>query len=120
MEQPMISQAELDELQQQADSFGPSVAAAAAGIDYDDGSGVGVVCGASTTSTSSRYTLPASMPTSIVFPNNSLDVDSTTDSNRDTALTLGCAGGHDDMVRLLISRGANIGVYFGRGCPQGP
>ncbi|XP_059471305.1 ankyrin repeat domain-containing protein 17 isoform X2 [Neocloeon triangulifer] len=37
-----------------------------------------------------------------------IDVDSETDSNHDTALTLGCAGGHEDLVELLISRGANI------------
>jgi ankyrin repeat domain-containing protein 17 len=38
-----------------------------------------------------------------------MDVDSETDSNHDTALTLGCAGGHEDLVELLISRGADIG-----------
>ncbi|XP_068908725.1 ankyrin repeat domain-containing protein 17 isoform X12 [Tenebrio molitor] len=37
-----------------------------------------------------------------------LDVDSKTDSNHDTALTLACAGGHDDLVELLINRGADI------------
>jgi ankyrin repeat protein len=40
---------------------------------------------------------------------HSMDVDSETDSNHDTALTLGCAGGHEDLVELLISRGADIG-----------
>ncbi|XP_065353147.1 ankyrin repeat domain-containing protein 17 isoform X5 [Cloeon dipterum] len=37
-----------------------------------------------------------------------IDVDSETDSNHDTALTLACAGGHEDLVELLLSRGANI------------
>ncbi|XP_063908779.1 ankyrin repeat domain-containing protein 17 isoform X5 [Zophobas morio] len=37
-----------------------------------------------------------------------LDVDSKTDSNHDTALTLACAGGHEDLVDLLINRGADI------------
>lgn len=38
-----------------------------------------------------------------------MDVDSETDSNHDTALTLGCAGGHEELVELLLSRGADIG-----------
>lgn len=37
-----------------------------------------------------------------------MDVDSETDSNHDTALTLACAGGHEDLVELLLSRGADI------------
>lgn len=37
-----------------------------------------------------------------------IDVDSETDSNHDTALTLACAGGHEELVKLRISRGANI------------
>lgn len=43
-----------------------------------------------------------------VVPEKIIDVDSKTDSNHDTALTLACAGGHDDLVELLLQRGANI------------
>ena len=41
-------------------------------------------------------------------PEKTIDVDSETDSNHDTALTLACAGGHEELVDLLISRKANI------------
>lgn len=42
-------------------------------------------------------------------PFSCMEVDSETDSNHDTALTLACAGGHEDLVDLLVSRGADIG-----------
>lgn len=35
-------------------------------------------------------------------------MDSETDSNHDTALTLACAGGHEELVQLLLNRNANI------------
>lgn len=38
----------------------------------------------------------------------SLLVSSQTESNHDTALTLACAGGHEELVSVLIARGANI------------
>ena len=41
------------------------------------------------------------------FPNR-IDVDCETESNHDTALTLSCAGGHEELVALLLQRGANI------------
>lgn len=37
-----------------------------------------------------------------------MDVDSETESNHDTALTLACAGGHEELVELLLNRGADI------------
>eukprot|EP00094_Tigriopus_californicus_P009181 TCALIF_08851-PA protein Name:"Similar to Ankrd17 Ankyrin repeat domain-containing protein 17 (Mus musculus)" AED:0.38 eAED:0.38 QI:0/0.53/0.37/0.75/1/1/16/0/2553 len=41
-------------------------------------------------------------------PTPLVDLDSETDSNHDTALTLACAGGHEELVTLLLDRGANI------------
>ena len=38
----------------------------------------------------------------------SLELDAQTESNHDTALTFACAGGHADLVSLLLSRGADI------------
>ncbi|GFR95208.1 ankyrin repeat domain-containing protein 17 [Elysia marginata] len=38
----------------------------------------------------------------------SVDVNSQTESTHDTALTLACAGGHAELVRLLLAKGANI------------
>lgn len=35
-------------------------------------------------------------------------MDSQTESNHDTALTVACAGGHEELVKLLLVRGANI------------
>lgn len=46
------------------------------------------------------------------LPTPLIDVDSETDSNHDTALTLACAGGHDELVQLLLTRGANIGEFI--------
>uniref|UniRef100_A0A8C2JG06 Ankyrin repeat and KH domain containing 1 n=1 Tax=Cyprinus carpio TaxID=7962 RepID=A0A8C2JG06_CYPCA len=38
----------------------------------------------------------------------SVDIDAHTESNHDTALTLACAGGHEELVSVLIARGAKI------------
>ena len=42
----------------------------------------------------------------------SVDLDSETESNHDTALTLACAGGHEELVKLLLERGADIGLFW--------
>lgn len=48
-----------------------------------------------------------------------IDVDQQTDSNHDTALTLAAAGGHDELVTLLLTKEADIehrdkkGMRFG-------
>lgn len=44
----------------------------------------------------------------VINSGRTIDVDSETDSNHDTALTLACAGGHEELVELLLARGANI------------
>nr|XP_044986161.1 ankyrin repeat domain-containing protein 17 isoform X6 [Jaculus jaculus] len=41
-----------------------------------------------------------------VFP--AIDIDAQTESNHDTALTLACAGGHEELVQTLLERGAGI------------
>ncbi|XP_074529851.1 ankyrin repeat and KH domain-containing protein 1 isoform X6 [Halichoeres trimaculatus] len=57
---------------------------------------------------------PAQMPANIASPPSvlplypSVDIDAHTESNHDTALTLACAGGHEELVSVLIARGANI------------
>jgi ankyrin repeat protein len=37
-----------------------------------------------------------------------IDLDAATESNHDTALTVACAGGHEELVKLLIEKGAHI------------
>lgn len=37
-----------------------------------------------------------------------IDLDTFTESNHDTALTVACSGGHEDLVKLLIEKGAHI------------
>uniref|UniRef100_A0A8C5P634 Ankyrin repeat domain-containing protein 17 n=1 Tax=Leptobrachium leishanense TaxID=445787 RepID=A0A8C5P634_9ANUR len=41
-----------------------------------------------------------------IYP--SIDIDAQTESNHDTALTLACAGGHEELVQTLLERNANI------------
>lgn len=50
-----------------------------------------------------------SPPSEQVLSTPPVDLDSATESNHDTALTLACAGGHEELVRLLLGRGADIG-----------
>ncbi|XP_073932961.1 ankyrin repeat and KH domain-containing protein 1 isoform X10 [Castor canadensis] len=47
-----------------------------------------------------------SQPLPPVYP--SVDIDAHTESNHDTALTLACAGGHEELVSVLIARDAKI------------
>ncbi|XP_028314515.1 ankyrin repeat and KH domain-containing protein 1 isoform X2 [Gouania willdenowi] len=57
---------------------------------------------------------PTQTPANIANPPSvlplypSVDIDAHTESNHDTALTLACAGGHEELVSVLIARGANI------------
>ncbi|XP_059621039.1 ankyrin repeat and KH domain-containing protein mask isoform X3 [Phlebotomus argentipes] len=65
--------------------------------------GYNVDAAGATAAAQQQFAVQAASP-----PDKTIDVDSETDSNHDTALTLACAGGHEDLVELLISRGANI------------
>ncbi|XP_062379878.1 ankyrin repeat and KH domain-containing protein 1-like isoform X2 [Sardina pilchardus] len=56
-----------------------------------------------TQSTANGLSPPSALP---LYP--SVDIDAHTESNHDTALTLACAGGHEELVSVLIARGANI------------
>lgn len=51
--------------------------------------------------------VPAQSPVSPPL-SPAIDIDQVTDSNHDTALTIACAGGHDELVQLLLARGSNI------------
>ena len=53
----------------------------------------------------STYYVP-DLPPSSYEP--AIEIDQHTDSNHDTALTLAAAGGHDDLVELLLAQGASI------------
>ncbi|NP_001191021.1 ankyrin repeat and KH domain-containing protein 1 [Xenopus tropicalis] len=59
-----------------------------------------------TPSSLSLQSTPTPQPLLSTFP--SIDIDAHTESNHDTALTLGCAGGHEELVSVLITRSANI------------
>ncbi|XP_012556375.1 ankyrin repeat domain-containing protein 17 isoform X1 [Hydra vulgaris] len=45
-----------------------------------------------------------------------VDINQATESNHDTALTIACAGGHDELVQLLLARGASIEHRDKKGC----
>ena len=45
-----------------------------------------------------------------------INIDQQTESNHDTALTLACAGGYDELVELLITHGANLEHRDKKGC----
>uniref|UniRef100_A0A670J3V4 Ankyrin repeat and KH domain containing 1 n=1 Tax=Podarcis muralis TaxID=64176 RepID=A0A670J3V4_PODMU len=55
------------------------------------------------------FPLTLSVTSQSVLPTYpSVDIDAHTESNHDTALTLACAGGHEELVSVLIARGASI------------
>jgi ankyrin repeat protein len=45
-----------------------------------------------------------------------IDIDMQTESNHDTALTLACSGGHDELVELLLEKGADVEHRDKKGC----
>ncbi|XP_048578543.1 ankyrin repeat and KH domain-containing protein 1 isoform X2 [Nematostella vectensis] len=66
-------------------------------------------------STSSLPLTPSPSPVSPPFT-AAFDVDQQTDSNHDTALTLAAAGGHDELVQLLLAKGSDIEHRDKKGC----
>ncbi|XP_069055397.1 ankyrin repeat and KH domain-containing protein 1 isoform X3 [Pleurodeles waltl] len=56
--------------------------------------------GSQAASSVTNQSVPPAYPT--------VDIEAHTESNHDTALTLACAGGHEELVSVLIARGANI------------
>lgn len=53
--------------------------------------------------------IPAPSPSPVTPPLPPLvDIDQATESNHDTALTIACAGGYDELVQVLLARNANI------------
>ncbi|XP_038061254.1 ankyrin repeat domain-containing protein 17-like isoform X2 [Patiria miniata] len=89
---------------------------------------VGTQCGSSLTC---RVTPPLTLSTSTAFPTPDpvhhpspsspnilyvpqftphppVEVDAQTESNHDTALTVACAGGHDELVQMLLEKSANM------------
>ncbi|XP_033643957.1 ankyrin repeat domain-containing protein 17-like isoform X1 [Asterias rubens] len=90
---------------------------------------VGTQCGSS--SLSCRVTSPLTLTTTAAVPNPDavhhpspssphiyytppftphppVEVDAQTESNHDTALTVACAGGHDELVQMLLEKSANM------------
>ncbi|XP_068021840.1 ankyrin repeat domain-containing protein 17 isoform X4 [Melanerpes formicivorus] len=51
---------------------------------------------------------PIISPSAMLPMYPAIDIDAQTESNHDTALTLACAGGHEELVQTLLERGANI------------
>ncbi|KAJ7997313.1 hypothetical protein DPEC_G00227670 [Dallia pectoralis] len=62
----------------------------------------------STTSPGPQTPAHAASPPSTLPLYPSVDIDAHTESNHDTALTLACAGGHEELVSVLIARRANV------------
>ncbi|XP_054773946.2 ankyrin repeat domain-containing protein 17-like isoform X1 [Lytechinus pictus] len=75
------------------------------------GAGVGTLGAGVTTTTAALVPSPAS-PGSYdqahFAPHPPVEIDAQTESNHDTALTIACAGGHDDLVQMLLEKSANI------------
>lgn len=58
---------------------------------------------------SSLPMMDSTIPVAVTPPlSPAIDIDQVTESNHDTALTIASAGGHDELVQLLLARGSNI------------
>lgn len=51
---------------------------------------------------------PSGFETPSFTPHPPVEVDAQTESNHDTALTIACAGGYDDVVQMLLEKSAAI------------
>lgn len=51
---------------------------------------------------------PSGFETPSFTPHPPVEVDAQTESNHDTALTIACAGGYDDVVHMLLEKNASI------------
>lgn len=56
---------------------------------------------------SSMPLTPTPSPASPTFV-PAIDIEQQTESNHDTALSMAAAGGHDDLVKLLLQRGSTL------------
>ena len=56
---------------------------------------------------SSMPLTPTPSPASPTFV-PAIDIEQHTESNHDTALSVAAAGGHDDLVKLLLQRGSEL------------
>lgn len=69
-----------------------------------------------------EYVGPSSMPlTPTPSPASptfvpAIDIEQQTESNHDTALSMAAAGGHDDLVKLLLQRGSELEHRDKKGC----
>ncbi|XP_030835495.1 ankyrin repeat domain-containing protein 17 isoform X5 [Strongylocentrotus purpuratus] len=70
--------------------------------------GLGTGVATTTTALVPSPASPGSYDQAHFAPHPPVEIDAQTESNHDTALTIACAGGHDDLVQMLLEKNANI------------